>query len=166
VVVVVVVLALLAPARIAFLVGGLLLPFPIGLYRGVLRPRIVLSAGGAEIVNGTRQFDVPWSDLAEVTPGYAGTRLLLHDGSVRVAAVGQKSNWAVWRGRRTYADEVAEAVAEAAAHARRGSPKEFLPPPEEARRTRRSTGTSMLWSLVGLGVVTVLRLILEHARHR
>ena len=106
----------LAAGNPGLLVVGIVLGGPYAAY-GYLagfRPRVELAPTELVVVNPLRTHRVPWGDLVAVIPGYWGARLTRRDGSTVNLWAGQKSNWAVWRGRRSRSDAMCAAIAQRA----------------------------------------------------
>ena len=74
------------------------------------RSRIVCSDEGVEIVRLFTRDQYRWDQIVTASPGYAGTELVLSDGSKAVGAAVQKANLSVWLRRRTRADELADLI--------------------------------------------------------
>ncbi|GIF53273.1 hypothetical protein Afe04nite_78120 [Asanoa ferruginea] len=116
---VVVVRALLAIAR-----DGMELGLAYGLLLGValvvaplvltLRPAVTLTETDVDVRNPLRTLRVPIAEITDAKTGYGGVRIETRAGRAVTAWAVQKSNLANWRGQHTRADDVAEAIRQAA----------------------------------------------------
>ncbi len=84
----------------------------IGCY--VWRVALEVSADAVIISNPFSTRTVPLSSISAASPGYYGMALTTRDGRTFTAMAVQKGNLASRRGRRTAADQVAEAIHSAA----------------------------------------------------
>ena len=114
-------------------------PLIVLCYRGAIYPRILAGTSEVEIVNPILRHRVPWRDVAAVTPGWSGAEIVRRDGRVITASVGQKSNWATWRGKHTHGHDVAEYLADRASRLSRDTTDDLvrdsgLDRPTSARR--------------------------------
>ncbi|MEV0713812.1 PH domain-containing protein [Asanoa sp. NPDC050611] len=76
-----------------------------------LRPAVTLTETDVEVRNPLRTQRLPLADVADAKTGYGGLRIETRDGRAVTAWAVQKSNLANWTGRRTRADDVADAIA-------------------------------------------------------
>jgi hypothetical protein len=76
-----------------------------------VRPAVTLSETDVEVRNPLRTRRVPLAEVADAKTGYGGLRIEIRDGRAVTAWAVQKSNLASWTGRRTRADDVADAIA-------------------------------------------------------
>lgn len=155
---------------LALLFGGLVvgsvfaivwLSLSVLFHRVGVHPVMRFTSRGVEIRNPWRNYEVPWHDIENVASGYSGVEITRRDGTVVVAAVGQKSNGASLRGTRTYGDEVAEAIA-ARASERVGLPTAaFLPTTDELEANRWSVRITVIVSLMFASAIAVIRIFLS-----
>ena len=96
-----------ATALPSFILGGL---FALGGWRLALVPQIAAAESGIVVDNPFGRTIVPWDDVADVVPGYAGLIIRRRDGRAVTAWAVQKANASKWMHRRTRADEVAEGL--------------------------------------------------------
>jgi hypothetical protein len=92
------------------LIVGLSLLLTVALWRIGPRNFIEARTEGLFLRNPWREWLISWSSIAGATPGYYGIRIQRCDGPPVVAWAVQKPNVAKWTGRRSRADEVAEAI--------------------------------------------------------
>lgn len=80
----------------------------------VERPRIALGSEDVTVVNPFSTRRIRLDEIQGVEGGYDGLELRLRDGTTVTAWAVQKANWAQWTGRRTRADDAAQAIMDAA----------------------------------------------------
>ena len=125
-------------------------------YLAAFRPRVELTHEALVVVNPLSTRRVPWADLVAVQPGYWGTRLTRRDGSTVNLWAGQKSNWAVMRGRRARADAMCEAIANRA-HITAGNLDPTIQLADPTRSENRRRGLRNM--AVGLGVYALFLIL-------
>lgn len=79
-------------------------------WRFSLYPAVILTETELIVRNPYGQRRVALPDVVDAAPGYGGLTVTTSTGEHVVAWAVQKSNLATWTGRRTRADEVAEAI--------------------------------------------------------
>ena len=89
--------------------SGLLLPAAVAV-ACVVRLRLVADDSGLLVVNVLASRRIRWDEIIEARAGYHGIGIQMRDGDYLVAKVAQKANASKWRGARTRADEIAQAI--------------------------------------------------------
>ena len=85
-----------------------------GIWLAAFRPSLTLTAGELIVRNPWSTTTIPLADVKGFGGAYAGLSIERHSGGSVAAWAVQKSNAAKWAGKRTRADEVADAIREAA----------------------------------------------------
>ncbi|MCA1843359.1 MAG: PH domain-containing protein [Actinobacteria bacterium] len=139
---------------VAIIFGG---PFVAYGYLAAFRPRVELTPPGLVVVNPLSTRRVAWGDLVAAQPGYWGARLTRRDGSTLNVWAGQKTNWAVWLGRRARSDDMCQAIAERA-HLVAGNLDPTIQLADPARPENRRRGLrNMAIGLAAYGLFLAIR---------
>lgn len=99
--------------------GGLIAAFGAALtaaylFRWGQRAGIVLDEDTLTVISAWKTYRIPLHDVLMVRGGYYGLEIKVRGRTFPITASAvQKSNWANWIGRRTRADEVADAIFDA-----------------------------------------------------
>lgn len=84
------------------------------LFRWGQRAAIVLDEDTLTVISAVKTYRIPLRDVQMVRGGYYGLEIKVRSRRLPITASAiQKPNWANWTGRRTRADEVADAILEA-----------------------------------------------------
>lgn len=110
----------------AIVVAGLMGLPAVAAVVAMRRLRLVADDAGVLVVNIRKTHRVRWDEIAGATAGYHGIEIHLRGGGSVLSSVAQKANLSTWRGARTRADEIAEAIS---ARAAAGGDRPFGTPP-------------------------------------
>jgi Bacterial PH domain len=94
---------------VGFVAAFFLAPAAVGL-RYARRARLELTRDGLVVVTTFSEHRIPWAEISDAKPGYAGIAILLRNGDSVLAGAVQKSNVSEWLHRRTRADELADRI--------------------------------------------------------
>lgn len=106
--------AIANPSAGAILPVALLLVAAFTFIRSAAYGAVALTEDGVEIKNLLGKRIITLASICSVDPGYNGLAITTNDGKSYTALVIQKTNVSRWMGRRTRADEIADAIRRAA----------------------------------------------------
>lgn len=150
---------LLADAITIGIAAVLIAPLVVIHYYGTIRPSLVAGPELLLISNPTRRVVVRLADVQRAVAGYWGIVISQRSQPAVIAWVGQKTNWAVWRGKRTRADDIVDDIARRASVAQQSATSSFTLSSAEHEKQRTFTGKMMIRAtsvVAGIAIVRVL----------